>query len=137
MHGEIDLVAVHCGEAVGEDVIVARTERKEIGRFGVRIVPFGKMTPIAKIAGCPRRAIGQEIGELGLLALDADMKAAHHIRPVWPVGDAAEPVGLALGTEPPAGNIEPGQDGVLRRLVYHGEFQLERVRHILKHQGLV
>jgi hypothetical protein len=60
----------------------------------------------------------------------------HHIGPVEEVGDAAETLGLALGTEIAAGGVQTGQFGVVLWADTRRDAQLETVRDPMDGQAV-
>ena len=99
-----DLAPRHGGEAVRDGAQVARDEGEEIGGLGPRVVPFGPAGPAGD-----RVAVRQQHRQVGA---DGDPERRHHVGAVGIPGDVAEALGLALGAEHPAREIEPLERGV-------------------------
>ena len=107
-----DVAAGLGGEVVGDGDEVARDQRKEVGRLGVRVFPARPMPAVLALARAGRVAVGEQHRVARLVGRDGDGETRHHVRTVGEVGDAAEAFGLALGEEIAAGGVEAGELGV-------------------------
>ena len=94
----------HGDEPVLDRDEVARHQREQVGRLRERVLPLGQARP--------RRdevAVRQQDRRL---PLDPHPEPRHHVGPVRPVGDLAEPLRLALGAVHAARHVEPLERGV-------------------------
>ena len=120
---QFDILAGLGCEAVRVIHQIARHEREKVSGFRPRVMPLGPA-----IAAAGRVAVGQ----LNLfVTFDAHSKSAHHIRPVWVVGDLAKPLGLALCAVHAVRHIKTFE----RRIGFRADFDLgfpdeRRVWHV-------
>ncbi|MDR6229888.1 hypothetical protein QE444_002245 [Pseudomonas sp. SORGH_AS199] len=100
---------------------------EQIGRLGERIFPGGPVTSALGIATGHGIAVGEQDRVLAPVGLHRGGEDAHHVRPVQVVGDLAEALGLALGAEHGAGDVQSFEGGIAFRMdAYRG----------LEHEGL-
>ena len=105
----------------------AADQREQIGRFGERIVPNGKMPRGARhIALRGEIAVGEQHRRFGFVGLDARGVDRHHVGTVEKIGDAAKTLGLALGAIGRAGAVEAHELGVVGRIDDGLDLELER-----------
>ncbi len=95
------------------------------------------MAPARELASLRQVAVGQQPRIGGPVGLHAHGEAREHVRAVGPVGDAAEPLRLALGAEPAGRHVEAFEIGVGLGVDHHLGFEDEAVRQVWNGQGLV
>ncbi len=89
------------------------------------------------VAALARCAIRQKDRIFGLVRIHTDMKAAHDIRTIRPVGDVAEARRFTLAAEASARDVEARQGGVAGRINRDVRFQGKLVGNIADRQLLV
>ena len=121
---KLHLAAGARGEMVRKRHQIPRHQREQITGLRVRILPAGEMPPARLVALRDLVAVRQQHRHQRLVGVDRHAVARHHIRTVGEVGDAPEPLGLALGEEAALGHIQAAEFGVGRRV--HARFDLQR-----------
>ena len=109
---ECHFAAAHGSEAVFDQAEIATHQRKQVGRFRMRVEPGGEMPAFVVIAAAEKIAVRQKVFRIVLAGDDGDGIDGQHIRPVIEIGDAAETFRLALGAIDPVGAVKPHQLGV-------------------------
>ena len=91
------------GETVLQQIKITAHQRKQIGRFGVRVMPNGKMAASFQIALFNQIAVGKQIRQGFLVAFNAHLIGGQHIWPIEKIADASKTISLALGAINPVG----------------------------------
>ncbi|CPJ58269.1 Uncharacterised protein [Bordetella pertussis] len=86
-------------------------QREQIAGLGKRIFPFRLQAAIGQGSGGQQIAIGQQHRIIGRRA-QRHAITRHDVGPVGEPGNAAKALGLALGEEIAAGDIQPHQGGI-------------------------
>ena len=103
-----NVAAAHGGEAVLDLLQVTGHQCKQVGGFGMRIVPGHEVATIRQLTPLHRVAVGQQHRLTGQVADHGGREGRHHVRAVRVEGDATEPFRFALGAEHATGTVEPG-----------------------------
>ena len=115
------------GEGVRHFLQLAGHQGEQIGGLGEGVVPDGVVAPARQGAGLQTVAVAEQHRTAGPLGLDAHPEAAEQVGAVGVEGDAAEALGLALGGEQAAAQVEALQGGVGLRVYAHPALQHERL----------
>ena len=106
---------------------IAGDQREQVARLLVRIAPDCVVASgNVRVARAFEIAVGEQDRRLGAIRLEPHAIGREHVRPVEEIGDAAEPLGLALRAIGRAGAIEAHQLGVGRRIEAGLDLELER-----------
>jgi len=97
--GEIDMSPALRREAVARRDEIARDQREQIARLGVRIAPAGIMPPAVEIARFDQRPVGEQHRKPAFVRAQQHLVDRHIVGPVDERDDAAKAFGLALGTQ--------------------------------------
>jgi hypothetical protein len=110
-------VQVHSTAGQGREAIldgrqVTGHQGEQVRRLGMRVPPHGAVICTVLVQHLCQVAVREQHREARTVGDDGSGIGGQDIRAVGEVGDATEPLGLALGAEVAAGQIEPGQLGV-------------------------
>ena len=111
---------------------IGGNQGEQVARLEEGVFPHRKVPTIGQLARIHQVAVRQQHREGGLVGLQRDGEARHHVRPIGEAGDPAEALGFALGVEPAVRVIETGQLGVgrgveLRDHLHHRRVALAQV----------
>ena len=123
---ERDVAARRGDEGIGDVAEIAGDEREQVARLLVRIAPDCVVASgDVGVARAFEIAVGEQNRRLGAIRLQTHAIGREHVRPVEEIGDAAEPLGLALRAIGGAGAKEPHELGVGRRIEARLDLELE------------
>ena len=91
-------------------------QRKQVARFGERILPLYEMTTTIELTTVNLVAVGEQEGELSFVGGNAGAVARQNIWAVQIIGDAAKPFRFTLGAVGIARLVKPFQRGVGGRI---------------------
>ena len=122
-----DVAARRGDEGIRNVAEIAGDQREQIARLLVRIAPDCEVASRRLRVACAFEiAVREQNRRLGAIRLQAHAIGREHVRPVEEIGDAAEPLGLALRAIGRAGAKEAHELGVGRRIEARLDLELER-----------
>jgi len=112
---QVDGAAGGGRESVLQRRKVARDQRKQVRRLGMRVAPRRVVAAVRQRAARDELAVRQEHGAGPAIGAQRHCVACEHVRPIREIGDPAEPFRLALRAEHVRRQIQTFERDVLRR----------------------
>ena len=135
---KFDLASTHGNEAIFDTFQLTRYQRKQVTRFGERVLPTNPMPVIIRFPVINFIAVGQQHRIANLISDQPGFILAHHIGTIEKVSDFSKTFGLALSTQHCAGLIKPFESRIVFRTYGRLYRQREtfRLRHLMNNQRL-
>ncbi len=126
---DIDLQG-HASPRSGDELVfvldeIAGNERKEIARFGKRILPFGEMKTVVQLSGSHQIAVGQQYRALVFRCFNTCRVAGQDVGTIEKVGYPAKPFRFTLGAIDGRRTVQAAQRGVVFGIDSGGNVQVK------------